>query len=1531
MKKLLLILVVLTFCTIPALAELGSADVSFNGTQYHITLDSVVIANDHLTIVIGGMTESFTIGANGLQYAAMPVPYYGDEALYADDKDIFLGNEFSFRYDRDTLPDSIMLVPTDTDQTPILLWERGNDNAVASIPEELIGDWTGVGTPKNGGTSIDLAIHINADGTGEYSFDQGNYHESYPFAISSDDSSFSVDIPATSQLGSVAGTWALDSGVLMLDITSTFTGGGSYSYTAECVKDNSEDTTTTAYAHAGKGDTISCKFDGDKEECFELRLFTADYDNLELLTASTDKPMPANGCMLLLRLNSEDWHTAEEYEQYFAPALRLRSISDGTELEPMAVVPADYPKCWDIDLLYYSPEFRQLDDFELLCDGVLYPLIDLPRDGSPLYKPTPSPTPKPTPTPEPTPTPTPLPEDIASLNELHRQAISENGGSVDDMLCPGNVIVALYTSTGEDANPQVFSADSEDECAFPREHRAESYDTARWAAIIYPTKVQVGFYSGIAGGPANRTTTWLSLFDLETKKQYKYKVATEDPPQTITVQTINGIPMSSGASGKFRSDDAIQRLTELVETAQQKPTPEPTEEPTPEPTEDFYGAGSILTFGSYEQDGDESNGSEPIEWIVIAASGDARLLLSKYALDSRSYHETDEDVTWESCDLREWLNIGFYSAAFSATEQKQILESTLENADNPAYGTEGGNDTCDRVFLLSIDELKEYLPQDSDRTANATKYAREQGAYESEYDDHCCYWWLRSPGENNKAAVIIQPDGYLGDYGDSVTFSIDSVRPAIWMIPDGEVATLSNPYETPTLESAEEAVQNDTAATAGEESSSDLSAGDTLLFGHYDQDNNPGNGAEAIEWIVLDVENGTATLMSRYVLDARAFNGIGMSITWDNSSIRKWLNGDFLKAAFSEDEQVALQATSVTADINPEYPDSNPGSDTEDRVYLLSIQEVIQYFGSLNIKPATPTETAIANGIYVSNVSGDEGETAWWLRSPGGYSDRAAYIVSGNKLIGNGSEVGETDYGVRPVVKVKLSDLAGVNAPSEEMTPEASVASTPESAAKPGEASSFGHEALCGTWRLVKLRAECRQGSYAHSLDVSASLHLHDGIGTHLTFGEDGTLDTDIDVASLIEESPEVPFDIPPLSILGDTWRSTDGQVSFQPSGDTYSWSVEDGKLTLLYEGVTTAYSDGNEKHFKDGEAALVVELGFLSIDDEDIVPAQSPETEPAPAELEADPEKSEAEPAESEAEPEKTDDETTDTGALIDKVLDALDRDVYRETYAALLAGEVVEKGSKGDTAKGVQQTLSDLGQDIAVDGSVGPKTIGALNAAQAVLGLKQTESMDAAVYAELLTQLLMAKNPEEAEALLKGSMEEGEFYYMQACACAAQGKFYTARQLFEQSGQGDWEERAAACIQTWPKTGQLYNNPEVPGSSTQLTIKFNSDSNIAMLVKIYTEDDVLARTLFIGGTGQATTKLPAGTYIIKDGTGKDWFGEVEAFGDEGYYEIMTFEGGDQLVKLERNYSSTITINAQEQNPDADSVGSDWESWQNF
>ena len=104
---------------------------------------------------------------------------------------------------------------------------------------------------------------------------------------------------------------------------------------------------------------------------------------------------------------------------------------------------------------------------------------------------------------------------------------------------------------------------------------------------------------------------------------------------------------------------------------------------------------------------------------------------------------------------------------------------------------------------------------------------------------------------------------------------------------------------------------------------------------------------------------------------------------------------------------------------------------------------------------------------------------------------------------------------------------------------------------------------------------------------------------------------------------------------------------------------------------------------------------------------------------------------------------------AFTEAVLDALGEEVYRTTYEALLSGEIVERGSKGDAAKGVQQTLAAFGQDIAVDGNVGPKTLAALNAVQRECGLVQTASLDAAGYAELLAKLLAIVDPDAADAL--------------------------------------------------------------------------------------------------------------------------------------------------------------------------------------
>ena len=248
MKKLLAMLLILSLilCPLPALADQGMADVVMEGETYHLTLESVDIVDGKLTVAIRGFGDTLRWGANGPMVAALPEAHYGDEIVTVSTVNMNVGAAFTFVFERDDLPDEIWMNSYDEGVEPALIWRAGDaeapeETAAAPIPEALVGQWRGTGTPKNGGPAIDLSATINADGTGEYTFIQDDYTESYPFTISSDDSAFSVEIPADNTLGISAcgGTWALEGGVLKLDITTTFANGGSYSYTAECAPEGS--------------------------------------------------------------------------------------------------------------------------------------------------------------------------------------------------------------------------------------------------------------------------------------------------------------------------------------------------------------------------------------------------------------------------------------------------------------------------------------------------------------------------------------------------------------------------------------------------------------------------------------------------------------------------------------------------------------------------------------------------------------------------------------------------------------------------------------------------------------------------------------------------------------------------------------------------------------------------------------------------------------------------------------------------------------------------------------------------------------------------------------------------------------------------------------------------------------------------------------------------------------------------------------------------------------------------------------------
>ena len=192
--------------------------------------------------------------------------------------------------------------------------------------------------------------------------------------------------------------------------------------------------------------------------------------------------------------------------------------------------------------------------------------------------------------------------------------------------------------------------------------------------------------------------------------------------------------------------------------------------------------------------------------------------------------------------------------------------------------------------------------------------------------------------------------------------------------------------------------------------------GDYVFFGAYEQDNNTSNGKEVVEWLVLEVKDGKTLVISKYALDCKQYNTSDTDVTWETCTLRKWLNNDFLGAAFSADEKAMIPTVTVSADKNPVFS-TNPGNTTQDQVFLLSMTEANKYFSSDSAKLCKPTDYAVANGAWEN----DSDNCWWWLRSPGHLQNLAAFVFSGGSVGESGSNVDRDDCAVRPVMWIDLS------------------------------------------------------------------------------------------------------------------------------------------------------------------------------------------------------------------------------------------------------------------------------------------------------------------------------------------------------------------------------------------------------------------------------------------------------------------------------------------------------------------------------
>ncbi|MBQ6603295.1 MAG: hypothetical protein IJH99_07850 [Eubacterium sp.] len=256
----------------------------------------------------------------------------------------------------------------------------------------------------------------------------------------------------------------------------------------------------------------------------------------------------------------------------------------------------------------------------------------------------------------------------------------------------------------------------------------------------------------------------------------------------------------TSACAKRQERSAVTQPVSYVEEESYSPGGEASQEP--EEPQVLPQKGDIVVFGSWEQNGEAADGPEQIRWIVLSAGGNELTLFSEYCLDTVPFNEEQTRVTWETCTLRSWLNNDFYRDAFSEEERQLILLSHQSFWNNDYYGTDGGNDTDDYVFLLGADAQETMYQADAGaRFAVATRHAYLTGCETGQYTGYATYW-IAGAAANKEYALYVDAmgtyyDGGTDAWGAEVSSRDIGVRPCIRIRADGGLPeNTANVYQT---------------------------------------------------------------------------------------------------------------------------------------------------------------------------------------------------------------------------------------------------------------------------------------------------------------------------------------------------------------------------------------------------------------------------------------------------------------------------------------------------------------------------------------------------------------------------------------------------------------------------------------------------------------------------------------------------------------------------------------------------------------
>ncbi|MDF2686986.1 MAG: hypothetical protein K0S55_2169 [Clostridia bacterium] len=186
------------------------------------------------------------------------------------------------------------------------------------------------------------------------------------------------------------------------------------------------------------------------------------------------------------------------------------------------------------------------------------------------------------------------------------------------------------------------------------------------------------------------------------------------------------------------------------------------------------------------------------DWLVLDKQNGKALILSETVTEFRRYHHTNTNITWAECELRGYLNDEFYNT-FNENEKSRIIKTKVTTPTQLWHGTDGGKDTDDYIFLLSVQEVVKYFGDSGDMEARKGWWARMEGYWLGNGFGQVLFdkynntriaknvngnketWWLRSPGRLNIFAMAVGTDGALGFTGHGIDHTNKTVRPAMWI------------------------------------------------------------------------------------------------------------------------------------------------------------------------------------------------------------------------------------------------------------------------------------------------------------------------------------------------------------------------------------------------------------------------------------------------------------------------------------------------------------------------------------------------------------------------------------------------------------------------------------------------------------------------------------------------------------------------------------------------------------------------------